>query len=57
MSCHYEDALEDGPAINSAAIAGSAEASRKCALLTERETGAESRFLEGKRVGLIVLSA
>jgi glycosyltransferase involved in cell wall biosynthesis len=57
MSRHYENALEDCLAMNSTAIAGSAEASRKCALLTERETGAESRFLEGKRVGLIVLSA
>jgi glycosyltransferase involved in cell wall biosynthesis len=57
MSRRYEDALEDGTAINSAAIAGSAEASRMCDLLTERKTGAESRVLQGKRVGIVVLSA
>jgi glycosyltransferase involved in cell wall biosynthesis len=53
MSRRYEDALEN----DSAAIAGSAEASRMCELLTERESGAEPRPLEGKRVGIVVLSA
>jgi glycosyltransferase involved in cell wall biosynthesis len=46
MSRRYEDALEDGP-----------EASRMCELLTERKTGAESSALQGKRVGIVVLSA
>jgi glycosyltransferase involved in cell wall biosynthesis len=54
MSRRYEDALEDGSATNSAAIA---EASRMCELLTGRKTGAESRALEGKRAGIVVLSA
>jgi len=57
MSRRYEDALEDGPAMNSAAITGSAEPSSMCELLAERKTGAESRPLQGKRVGLVVLSA
>jgi len=57
MSRHYEDALEDGPAMNPATIAGSAEPSSMCELLTEQRTGTESRPLQGKRVGLVVLSA
>jgi glycosyltransferase involved in cell wall biosynthesis len=57
MSGRYEDALEDDPAMNSATIAGSAEPWGMCELLTERETGAESRPLQGKRVGIVVLSA
>jgi len=57
MSRHYKDALEDGPAMNSATIAGSAEPSSMCELLTEQRTGTESRPLQGKRVGLVVLSA
>jgi glycosyltransferase involved in cell wall biosynthesis len=57
MSRHYEDALQEGHAMNSATIAGPAKPSRKCDLLAERETGADSRPLDGKRVGLVVLSA
>jgi len=57
MSRRYEDALEDGPAMNSATIAGSAEPSSMCEPLTERESCTESRPLQGKRVGLVVLSA
>jgi len=56
MSRRYEDALEDGPAMNSATIAGSAEPSSMRELLAERKTSA-SRPLQGKRVGLVVLSA
>ena len=43
--------------INSATMAGAAEPSSPCELLTERKTGMESRPLQGKRVGLVVLSA
>jgi glycosyltransferase involved in cell wall biosynthesis len=57
MSHHYEDALEGAYAMNSASIVGSAETARICELLTEPESGAESRPLEGKRVGLVVLSS
>lgn len=57
MSRHYEDTLEDRPAMAPATIAGSAEPSSMCELLAERKTGAESRPLHGKRVGLVVLSA
>jgi glycosyltransferase involved in cell wall biosynthesis len=57
MSHHYEDALEAAHAMNSATIVPSAEPARICELLTERETGAESRPLQGKRVGLVVLSS
>src|ERR1051326_2672407 len=57
MSHHYEDALEGAYAMNSASIVGSAETARICELLNEPESGAGSRPLEGKRVGLVVLSA
>ena len=57
MSRRYEDALEDAHAMNSATVVGSAETARTCELLTERETGAETRPLQGKRVGLVVLSS
>lgn len=57
MSRHYDDTLEDRPAMAPATIAGSAEPSSMCELLAERKTGAESRPLHGKRVGLVVLSA
>ena len=57
MSRRYEDALEDDPAMNSAIIAGSTEPSSMCELLAEREAGTESRPLQGKRVGIVVLSA
>jgi glycosyltransferase involved in cell wall biosynthesis len=57
MSRHYENALEEDRAIDPATIAGSAEPSSMCELLTERESGAEPRPLQGKRVGLVVLSA
>jgi glycosyltransferase involved in cell wall biosynthesis len=57
MSHHYENALEAAHAMNSATIVPSAEPARICELLTERETGAESRPLQGKRVGLVVLSS
>jgi glycosyltransferase involved in cell wall biosynthesis len=56
MSRRYEDALEDGTAMNSATIAGS-EPSSMCELLPGPRTGTESRPLQGKRVGLVVLSA
>jgi glycosyltransferase involved in cell wall biosynthesis len=57
MSHHYENALEADHAMNSATIVPSAEPARICELLTERETRAESRPLQGKRVGLVVLSS
>jgi glycosyltransferase involved in cell wall biosynthesis len=57
MSRRYENALEEDRAIDPATIAGSTEPSGMCELLTERRTDTESRPLQGKRVGLVVLSA
>lgn len=57
MSRHYENALEEDRAIDPATVADSAEPSSMCELLTEQESGTESRPLQGKRVGLVVLSA
>ena len=57
MYRRYENALDEGHAINSSAIADSAEPSSPGELLSERPTGTDSRPLQGKRVGLVVLSA
>jgi glycosyltransferase involved in cell wall biosynthesis len=57
MSRRYENALEEDREIDPATIAGSTEPSGMCELLTERRTDTESRPLQGKRVGLVVLSA
>jgi glycosyltransferase involved in cell wall biosynthesis len=57
MSHRYQDALDEGRPMDSATTAASAELSSMCKLLTEQQIGAESRPLQGKRVGLVVLSA
>jgi glycosyltransferase involved in cell wall biosynthesis len=57
MSRPYENALDEGRAVNRPVIADSWEPSGFCGMVTEQRTGAESRPLEGKRVGVIVLSA
>ena len=53
---HHPDAIESC-AIDSTAIAASTEPSSMCELLTERKTGTESGPLQGKRAGIVVLSA
>jgi glycosyltransferase involved in cell wall biosynthesis len=57
MSRRYEDDLDDGRAVSWAMIADSGEPSGLCGLLTERRTGTDYRPLQGRRVGLVVLSA
>jgi glycosyltransferase involved in cell wall biosynthesis len=57
MIHRYKETLRGGRTISPATIADSTGPSSTCGLLTERRTDLEYRHLQGKRVGIIVLSA
>jgi glycosyltransferase involved in cell wall biosynthesis len=57
MSRRYEAGLDEGCGVNRATTTDSGEPSGLCGLATERRIGAEFRPLQGKRAGVIVLSA
>jgi glycosyltransferase involved in cell wall biosynthesis len=57
MILRYKQALGWEPNISPATIADSTGPPGTCELLTEQRTGLEYRRLQGKRVGIVVLSA
>src|ERR1700756_3251860 len=57
MIHRFKETLRGGRTISPATIADSPGPSSTCELLTERRTDLEYRHLQGKRVGIIVLSA